>query len=82
MQNLIIDTEDIDNQVPEIYTLDLVFSSQNQANPVEGRLEKFWKVWEDLGADPWVVSTIKKGKNPSQTSLDITILVQPEQQTS
>ena len=26
-------------------------------------MEEFWKVWEDLGADPWVVFTIKEGYN-------------------
>ena len=38
-----------------------LFSSQEQTVPVGGRLQKFWKVWQDLGADPWVVSTIKHG---------------------
>jgi ribonuclease HI len=26
-----------------------------------GRLQKFWKVWESEGADPWVVSTLREG---------------------
>ena len=29
--------------------------------PVGGRLQKFWKIWRDLGASPWVVRTLKVG---------------------
>ena len=40
-----------------------LFSSQSQVSKVGGRLQAFWKVWEQLGADPWVVSTLREGYN-------------------
>ena len=46
------ETEDIDNQV-----------SDRCIGPMGGRIEKFRKVLQDFGADPWVVSTIKEGCN-------------------
>ena len=47
-QNIIAETEDIGSHLPEIYTPELLFSSQNQAGPVGGRLERFWKVGKIL----------------------------------
>ena len=29
--------------------------------PVGGRLQKFWQVWQRLGANPWAVSILKEG---------------------
>ena len=55
--NLIAETEDIDNQVADICTPKHLFSPQNQTGSVG---VKFWKVWQDLGADSWLLSTIKK----------------------
>ena len=61
--NPIIETEDIDNQTPDRGIPELPYSSQNQVSPLGGILGKFWKVWQDLGADLWVVSTIQEGYN-------------------
>ena len=29
--------------------------------PVGGRLQEFWQVWQEMGANPWVVSILKEG---------------------
>ena len=69
-----VETKNIDNQTAARGIPELPLHSQNQVSPVERRLGKFWKVWQDLWADPWEVSTIKEGYNlefhpkPSLTS--------------
>ena len=34
---------------------------QNTYPEVGARLQKFWHVWQQKGADPWIVSTLKEG---------------------
>jgi len=36
-------------------------SPPTQGSSVGGRLQRFWKVWEERGADPWVVSILRRG---------------------
>ena len=60
-------TENIDypvlpqSQSPAPHLPEVLFSTQEQVAQVGGRLQNFWKVWQQLGADPWVVSTIREG---------------------
>ena len=40
---------------------EILYASLEQIAQVGGRLQKFWRVWQQLGADPWVVSTLREG---------------------
>ena len=43
--------------VPSVPNVPSVVSEQN----VGGRLQRFWQVWQTMGANPWVVSILKGG---------------------
>ena len=47
--------------VSQCLSASVVPNVPNVATDVRGRLKKFWQVWQDLGANPRVLSILKEG---------------------
>ena len=56
------ENQDTDSLTSNLTPLpETLFSSQSEVAQVGGRLQGFWESWEKMGADPWIVSTIRFG---------------------